>query len=65
MNPQGHWEKIYREKAADAVSWYRSHLETSLELIERAAANPHWSTTCSPEDLRTLLCLTFRKRPLT
>jgi len=39
MNPQGHWEKIYREKAADAVSWYRSHLETSLELIERAAAN--------------------------
>ena len=37
MNPQTHWEKIYREKAPDAVSWYRRHLETSLELIERAA----------------------------
>ena len=38
MNPQTHWEKIYREKAPDAVSWYRRHLETSLALIERAAA---------------------------
>ena len=36
MNPQTHWEKIYRQKAPDAVSWYRRHLETSLELIERA-----------------------------
>jgi 2-polyprenyl-3-methyl-5-hydroxy-6-metoxy-1,4-benzoquinol methylase len=33
---QNHWEKIYREKAPDAVSWYRPHLETSLALIERA-----------------------------
>jgi 2-polyprenyl-3-methyl-5-hydroxy-6-metoxy-1,4-benzoquinol methylase len=37
MNVQTHWEKIYIEKARDAVSWYRPHLETSLELIERAA----------------------------
>jgi 2-polyprenyl-3-methyl-5-hydroxy-6-metoxy-1,4-benzoquinol methylase len=37
MKPQTHWEKIYREKAPDAVSWYRRHLETSLSLIERAA----------------------------
>ena len=37
MNVLTHWEKIYIEKARDAVSWYRPHLETSLELIERAA----------------------------
>ena len=37
MNAQTHWESIYGTKAADAVSWYRPHLETSLELIERAA----------------------------
>ena len=38
MNTQTHWEKIYTEKAPDAVSWYRPHLETSLALIEKAAA---------------------------
>ena len=37
MDAQTHWEKIYTEKAPDAVSWYRPHLETSLGLIERAA----------------------------
>ena len=37
MNTQTHWEKIYTEKAPDAVSWYRPHLETSLALIEQAA----------------------------
>jgi SAM-dependent methyltransferase len=35
MNAQTHWERIYTEKAPDAVSWYRPHLETSLGLIER------------------------------
>lgn len=39
MEKQAHWEKIYAEKAADAVSWYRPHLETSLALIEKAAAD--------------------------
>ena len=38
MDVQTHWEKIYTEKAADAVSWYRPHLETSLAYIEQAAA---------------------------
>jgi SAM-dependent methyltransferase len=38
MDVQTHWEKIYTEKAPDAVSWYRPHLETSLALIEQAAA---------------------------
>ena len=39
MDQETHWEKIYRQRAADAVSWYRRHLETSLALIERAAAD--------------------------
>jgi 2-polyprenyl-3-methyl-5-hydroxy-6-metoxy-1,4-benzoquinol methylase len=37
MDVQTHWEKIYTEKAPDAVSWYRPHLETSLTLIGKAA----------------------------
>jgi len=36
MDAQDHWEKIYEKKAPDAVSWYRPHLEMSLELIQRA-----------------------------
>jgi 2-polyprenyl-3-methyl-5-hydroxy-6-metoxy-1,4-benzoquinol methylase len=37
MNAANHWEKIYSERAPDAVSWYRPHLEMSLDLIEKAA----------------------------
>jgi SAM-dependent methyltransferase len=37
MNLKTHWDTIYDKKAPDAVSWYRPHLETSLELIERVA----------------------------
>jgi ubiquinone/menaquinone biosynthesis C-methylase UbiE len=36
MDSQQHWEKIYGTKAPDQVSWFRSHLEGSLALIERA-----------------------------
>jgi SAM-dependent methyltransferase len=43
MNARTHWERIYTEKAPDAVSWYRPHLETSLELIERVIADRSWS----------------------
>ncbi len=43
MDLQTHWEKIYSEKAPDAVSWYRPHLETSLALIEQAAADRYSS----------------------
>lgn len=35
MNAQVHWEKIYTEKAPDAVSWYAPHLDASFSLIER------------------------------
>lgn len=34
-----HWEQVYRTKAQEAMSWHAPHLETSLEWIERAAAN--------------------------
>jgi len=37
MDASLHWEKIYTTKAPDAVSWYRSHLERSLGLIESAS----------------------------
>lgn len=36
MDMKTHWEKVYKEKAPESVSWYRPHLETSLGLIERA-----------------------------
>lgn len=37
MDAQTHWERMYTAKAPDADSWFRPHLETSLELIERVA----------------------------
>lgn len=36
MSAKDHWESIYERKAPDQVSWYRPHLERSLEFIERA-----------------------------
>jgi len=39
MGQEQHWEAIYKTKAPDAVSWYRLHLDKSLELIKRAAAS--------------------------
>ncbi|MDR5898513.1 class I SAM-dependent methyltransferase [Halomonas vilamensis] len=39
MVNQTHWEAVYREKAADDVSWYRPHLETSIQLIQTSASN--------------------------
>lgn len=37
MDPKTHWEQVYRTKGPEEVSWYRPHLELSIELIERAA----------------------------
>jgi len=37
MDPRNHWERVYRTKAADEVSWYAPHLERSMELIRRGA----------------------------
>lgn len=36
VSTPAHWESIYGMKAPDAVSWYRPHLDMSLDLIERA-----------------------------
>ncbi len=38
MNKKAHWETVYNTKEPTGVSWYRPHLETSLALIQRAAA---------------------------
>ena len=37
MSARSHWEGVYRSRAPEAVSWYRAHLERSIELIERVA----------------------------
>jgi 2-polyprenyl-3-methyl-5-hydroxy-6-metoxy-1,4-benzoquinol methylase len=37
MDSLAHCEKIHRDVAADAVSWYRPHLDVSLQLIEELA----------------------------
>src|SRR5215471_3799158 len=39
MDVRTHWEKVYRTKAPDQVSWYRPHLETSLALIEGSVSD--------------------------
>jgi len=37
MDPRSHWETVYRTKQPTEVSWYRPHLDVSLQLIEEAA----------------------------
>lgn len=37
MDPKSHWEKVYRTKRPTEVSWYRPHLDVSLQLIEEGA----------------------------
>lgn len=34
--PAGHWEHVYRTRPSHGVSWYRPHLELSLELLRSA-----------------------------
>lgn len=36
---QAHWERVYRTRASTEVSWFRPHLESSLDLIERVAGD--------------------------
>lgn len=35
-----HWEDVYRRKPVDTVSWYRPHLQTSLDLLRQAGLSP-------------------------
>ena len=39
MTIQTHWDTVYQTKAPDAVSWYRPHLERSIELIQAVVPN--------------------------
>jgi hypothetical protein len=34
-----HWEKVYQTKQPTEVSWYRPHLDVSIQLIADAAGN--------------------------
>ncbi len=34
-----HWEEVYRTKEANRVSWFRSHLDSSIRLIRDAVPN--------------------------
>jgi SAM-dependent methyltransferase len=38
MDARSHWDRIYQTKKPSQLSWYRPHLERSLELISSAAA---------------------------
>lgn len=40
MSNQAHWEAVYQQKGAERVSWFRPHLERSLEFVERAGLPP-------------------------
>jgi SAM-dependent methyltransferase len=37
MTDKAHWENIYANRSAQDVSWYREHLNTSLDLIQKCA----------------------------
>lgn len=37
---QAHWSKVYATKSSDSVSWYRPHLDVSLELLQAAGLAP-------------------------
>ena len=39
MVSKAHWESVYGSKAPDAVSWYRAHLERSLQLIGKSCSD--------------------------
>jgi SAM-dependent methyltransferase len=40
MSSQKHWEAIFRQKGPNEVSWYRPHLDRSLQFIDRAGLSP-------------------------
>jgi 2-polyprenyl-3-methyl-5-hydroxy-6-metoxy-1,4-benzoquinol methylase len=37
VSARQHWERVYRTRRPDEVSWYRPHLDLSLQLIAEAA----------------------------
>jgi ubiquinone/menaquinone biosynthesis C-methylase UbiE len=42
VDPHQHWERVYRDKAANEVSWFQQHAASSLRLIQDSAdTNAH------------------------
>ena len=39
MSDKKHWEGIYEHKSSKEVSWYRPHLDVSLDLIHETGLN--------------------------
>ena len=39
MDPKAHWERVYQTKTANQVSWYRPHLDVSLDLITKTVTD--------------------------
>ena len=39
MDPKDHWDAVYQNKRPDQVSWYRPHLDVSLELIAKTVTD--------------------------
>lgn len=40
MSGRAHWEAVYQKKAVEKVSWYRPHLDRSLEFIRTCGLAP-------------------------
>ena len=40
MSQREHWEELYRRKRSGEASWYRPHLDRSIQFIERAGLSP-------------------------
>ena len=41
MDAKSHWEHVYNSKRPDQVSWYRPHLDLSLDLITKVVNDRH------------------------
>ncbi|MBS0418183.1 MAG: class I SAM-dependent methyltransferase [Proteobacteria bacterium] len=39
FDPRAHWQKVYQTKRPETVSWYRPHLDVSVDLIRSAASD--------------------------
>lgn len=40
MSQREHWDEVYRRKGPGEASWYRPHLDRSIQFIERAGLSP-------------------------
>ena len=40
MDAKNHWENVYSQKKPDEVSWYKPHLDLSLDMLAHAGLKP-------------------------